>query len=66
MTVGKAGRAASPESCKSAAMPGWFQRNRDTLRYARAGLCGLIIVVVVTAIVFNGMEFRYFNSLLVL
>jgi ribose transport system permease protein len=51
---------------ESAALPGWFQRNRDTLRYAAPAYVALIIVLVATAIVFNGMEFRYFNSLLVL
>lgn len=47
-------------------LPGWITRNRDTLRYVVPSYIALVIVLVVTAIVFNGMEVRYFNSLLVL
>jgi ribose transport system permease protein len=47
-------------------LPGWITRNREALRYVLPSYVALILVLVVTALVFSGMEIRYFNSLLVL
>ncbi len=47
-------------------LPSWIHRNRETLRYVAPSYIALIIVLVATFIVFNGVEVRYFNSLLVL
>jgi ribose transport system permease protein len=47
-------------------LPGWFERHRDALRYIAPSYVALALVLIATFIVFNGMELRYFNSLLVL
>ncbi|MGD9538835.1 MAG: ABC transporter permease [Alphaproteobacteria bacterium] len=48
------------------ALPGWLVRNREILRYCLPAYIALILVLIITAFIYGGLDLRYANSLLVL